>query len=563
VQLSSLKTWLNWLKGGLSDRWRLALLVFLLAYALFLVFGVGGMRGLSNMSIQWDEVTHLNGGVLLLRGDAETYFSLNAFYPPMYDLVTVGFFGVGGISVFTGRFVSVVFSLLSVYAVFEFTRRIYGVKTALVASVLLAIMPGYVWLSRVALIETMLVFFFTVSALFFFLWLREDKTLFLLLSGLTFGLGVLTKYQTIVLAAVMLTSLVVLGRGYLRKKFRKIPLLIIIALLVIVPWVLVSYQIYASKMLEQWFYALNTGNPDKALYSTGLGRFPEWYDASPIWLRVPVFYLLEMAMPYFQSYPGPSPIHPISIVLYGVGLTGLVLLAWRRKPADKYLLVWFFVVYVFFTAIPNREWRYMMPVFPVLALSAATLVISALRKAQKTWRNPQLSINKKRVVQVAAVALAVFALFGTLYSAVDAVSWVAYDDQRTLPLGDVTAYVAERLKPGENVMVLMPFNMFSEGMVQFYFYSYPSVTAHVYQYPEKPVDTYTPDFNVTELTVLCQQNNVKYALVDEYGGADFHYFNTNLSFGDVNASLTSSGRFTLDPVSFWQEPARVFVFTFS
>jgi 4-amino-4-deoxy-L-arabinose transferase-like glycosyltransferase len=513
------------------------------------------------MSIQWDEVTHLNGGALLLRGDAQTYF-LNAFYPPMYDLVTVGFFGVGGISVFAGRFVSVVFSLLSVYAVFEFARRIYGVKTALGASILLAVMPGYVWLSRMAMIETMLVFFFTVSALFFFLWVREDKIKFLLLSGLALGLGVLTKYQAIVLAAVMLTSLVILGRGCLRKKFRKIPLLIIVAVAVIVPWVLVSYQLYASKMLEQWFYALNIGNPDKALYSTGLGRFPEWYDASPDWLRVPVFYLLEMAMPYFRSYPGPSPIHPVSIVLYGVGLMGLGLLAWRRKPADKYLLVWFFVVYVFFTVIPNKEWRYMVPVFPVLALSASTLVISALGKARETWRNPQLNINKKRVVQVAAVALAVFALFGMIYSVADAANWVAHD-QITLPLEDVTAYVAERLKPGENVMVLMPFNMFSEGMVQFYFYSHPSVAAQVYQYPEKPVDTYTPDFNVTELIGLCKQNNVKYVLVDEYGGADFHYFNTTMSFDDVNATVTSSGRFMQEPVFFWQEPGRVFIFTFS
>jgi 4-amino-4-deoxy-L-arabinose transferase-like glycosyltransferase len=559
MHLSSLKTWL---KDGLSDRWRLALLVFLLIYALFLIFIVGGTQGLSNMSIQWDEVTHLNGGALLLRGDTQTYFGLSAFYPPMYDLVTAGFFGVGGISVFTGRFVSVVFSLLAVYAVFEFARRMYGVKTALGASVLLAVMPGYVWLSRVAMIETMLVFFFTVSAMFFFLWLREDKTKFLLLSGLTLGLGVLTKYQTIVLAAVMLTSLIVLGRGYLRQKLRKIPLLIIVAVLVIVPWVLVSYQLYASKMLEQWFYALNVGNPDKALYSTGLGRFPEWYDAAPVWLRVPVFYLLEMAFPYFQSYPAPSPIHPIYIVLYVVGLAGLGLLAWRRKPADKYLLIWFFVSYVFFTAIPNKEWRYMVPVFPVLALSASTLIISALRKARKTWRKPQLTIKKKRLVQTSAVVLAVFALFGTLYSIADAANWVA-NEQLALPLDEVTAYVAARLQPGENVMVLMPFNVFGAAMVQFYFYTYPSVTAQVYQYPEMPVDTYTPDFNVTELIGLCRQNNVKYVLVDEYGGAGFHYFNTTLNFADVNAALTGSGRFALEPVSFWQEPGRVFIFTFS
>ena len=559
MHLSSLETFL---KGGLSDKWRLMLIFFLFAYALFLIFVVGGVQGLSNMSIQWDEVTHLNGGALLLRGNTQTYFNLSAFYPPMYDLVTMIFFSIAGISVFTGRFVSVVFSLLSIYAVFEFTRRVYSVKNAFAASVLLAVMPGYVWLSRVAMIETMLLFFFTVSALFFFLWIREDKTKFLLLSGLALGLGVLTKYQTIVLVAAMLTSLVVLARGYLRKKLRKFLLLIVIAVAVIIPWVLVSYQLYASKMLEQWLYALNVGNPEKALYSTGLGRFPEWYDASPTWFRVPVFYLLEMAMPYFRSYPNPSPIHPISIVLYIIGLAGLVLLAWRRKPADKHLLIWFFVVYVFFTIIPNREWRYMVSVFPVLALSASALLIYTLGRAQKIWRSPQVSIKKKLIVQVASVILAVIALVGTLYSVAEAVNWVA-NEQLMLPLEDVTAYVAKSIAPSENVLVLMPFNVFGAGMVQFHFYSHPSVDAQVYQYPANPVDTYTPTFNLTELIVLCQQNNVKYVLVDEYGGAAYHYFNTTLNFADVNSTLTSSERFKLEPVSFWQEPARIFIFTFS
>ena len=53
----------------------------------------------------------------------------------MYDIFTAGFFAVGGVSVFMGRLVSVVFSLLSVYAVFEFAYRIYGAKTGLLASI--------------------------------------------------------------------------------------------------------------------------------------------------------------------------------------------------------------------------------------------------------------------------------------------------------------------------------------------------------------------------------------------------------------------------------------------
>jgi hypothetical protein len=144
----------------------------------------------------------------------------------------------------------------------------------------------------------------------------------------------------------------------------------------------------------------------------------------------------------------------------------------------------------------------------------------------------------------------------------DAANWVA-NEQLSLPLDEVAAYVAGRLQPSENVMVLMPFNVFGAAMVKFYFYSFPSVTAQVYQYPEMPVDTYTPDFNITKFIVLCQQNNVRYVLVDEYGGAGFHYFNTTLNFADVNATLTRSGRFTMEHVSFWQEPGRVFIFTFS
>ena len=173
---------IKWFKDGLT-KWRLAFLAFVVTYCLFLVFGIFQIFSITHMSIQWDEVTNLNGGLLLLRGNLQQFLSWNTFYPPMYDVFTAGFFAAGGVSIFIGRFVSIVFSLLSLYAVFEFTSRMYGAKTALLASILLAVMPGYILLSRMAMIETTLMFFFTVSTLSFFFWLKEHKNSFLALSN--------------------------------------------------------------------------------------------------------------------------------------------------------------------------------------------------------------------------------------------------------------------------------------------------------------------------------------------------------------------------------------------
>ncbi len=109
ISLNSLSAWL---KNGVN-KWRLAFLVFIIVYAFFV------MLDLSFMAIQWDEITHLNGGLRLLRGRYQEYFAFNAFYPPMFDIVTAFFFGIGGVSVFAGRFVSIVFALLSLWIVFE------------------------------------------------------------------------------------------------------------------------------------------------------------------------------------------------------------------------------------------------------------------------------------------------------------------------------------------------------------------------------------------------------------------------------------------------------------
>lgn len=210
---------------------------------------------------------------------------------------------------------------------------------------------------------------------------------------------------------------------------------------------------------------------------------------------------------------------------------------------------------------------------PVLAMSGASLIISALNKAQKTWKLPRLSVSKKRLVKISAGLLVCLTLIGIIYSTIDAYSWVA-KDQTNIPIQEATDYAATHLSSNESIIVLCPQNLFSMDIVQFYL-SAQGKNNLVLQYPLEPVDVYTPNFNITDFVQECRQNNVKYVFTYEYGG-DVPYFNTTLSAMGVYASLYESGKFQylsgnnmledlvkqgLIP-AFGTDPRRVFILTF-
>jgi 4-amino-4-deoxy-L-arabinose transferase-like glycosyltransferase len=340
-----------WLQGRFG-KWHFILLVFALAYAFLVILN------LNYIPLQWDEVNHFNGALLLIRGQIWQYAATNSFYPPIYNLVTAVYFALAGASVLTGRLVAVTFSLLSLFVVYKIAKEMYGEKTALLSGVLFAVMPGIVWLASMALIETMLIFVFCVSMLFFFRWLKNSRERDLTLSIAALVIGVLVKYQILVVAPIiMVVSVLVFGKGGFLKthaeRFVRSKRLCIGVLLVVLAAFLL-FELYASGLLNVWLYVLQVGNTGQTWYSN---RF-----------STPIFYLIEMVWPYSDK-------HPISLLLYGLGLAGLALFAYKQKPQDKFLLIWFIVIYVVFTIIPNRQWRYVTPLFPVLAISASALEI--------------------------------------------------------------------------------------------------------------------------------------------------------------------------------------------
>lgn len=522
---------LNRVKKGIN-KWRLAFLVFAVIYTLLVSLY------LSSAATQWDEVVHLNNGVYLLHGE---YEHLGYFYPPFFDGVIVVFFRFIGVSVFSARLVSVVFSILSLWVVFELAYKMYNEKTALIASVLLGLFPGYFWLSRMAMIEIMLVFFFTAAMLFFNSWLSKPQKKTLFLSGLALGLGLLTKYQMLIAVAVIIATMIILARDQLKRLFSRFALLIITILAVVTPWIIISYNIYASGMLDNWIYALQIGNPAKSIYSE---RYP-----------LPIFYFIEMTWPY-------NEVHPISPLIYIVGLLGLGLFAWRRKREDKYLLTWFILVFAFFTLVPNKHWRYVLPLFPVLAISAASLISFFYKNAEKTWRDT-ISANGKRVVKVTAALFTVLIAVGIVFSVKDSYD-LAAEYQIQIDIEGATKYACQDLRQNESIILLCPFNFFNQDMVRFYMCAEGIRKNRVFQYPELPVDSYTPIFNLTEFMSLCEQDNVKYVFTYEFGGV-VPYYNTTLNLQQIYLELYNSGNFThiSNEATFGLNPRRIFVLTFT
>ena len=501
-QPSSKPRWIR-VKGALN-KWRLAFLVLALIYFVFILLN------LTKQPMNWDEVGHLNRALELQNGFYSN-FVRDSFYPPLFSVFTWVSFDLFGASLFSARLVSAIFSVLSLWVVFELAYSMYGKKAALLSAFLLGVMPGYFWLSRLALLEVVLVFFFMLSLFLFFRWLNTRKNWLLVLSGLALGFGFLTKYQVIVIVPVMVAVIFVLGWGQLKRLFSRFALLIVTAIAVIVPWLVIVYNVLSSYVFSQWMYALQMGNPERSLYSL---RFP-----------TPIFYLVEMTWPYVD-------VHPISLLLYIVGLAGLGMFVWRRKREDKFILVWFICVFVFFTLISNREWRYVLTLFPALAISASALILFAYDKLHGTWMH-STRVNRKKTAKVAAGLLIVFLSVAVVYSIND----IYYNVKQTdinIEIDKATNYALARDALNQSIMLLCPFNYFSQDMVSFYLTASGNNQIKTYQYPTRAVDTYTPSFNTT------------------------------LNLEQIYIQLYASGNFSgiTNEATFGSNPRRIFILTF-
>ena len=390
------------------------------------------------MSLQWDEMPHLYGGLLLNRGQTSLYMTTYGYYPPLFDLITTGYLQIFGMTSIAGRLVSVTFAVLAIWVVFELSNKMYGPKNALLASILLGTMPGFFWVSRVTMLETILLFLFTLLMFFFYSWITNNSYKALFFSGLTLGIGILAKYEIIIAALAMLATVLLLLRKKLKISLAKVIVILVIAVLVAAPWFLMVYQLNGMTKFETVGYVVQSGAENRLEYSN---RF-----------FAPVFYLIEMTWPY--NY---APVHPVSLPIIILGLCGLGLFAYRRKKEDLFLLTWFIVIYLFFTAIPNKQWRYVDPLFPILAISAASFIFFLYGRV-RAWKPRLAGIGDVRIKKLVSVIFIVVIASTIAYASYDSYLMTGRD-QIHIPIDEATNYMAHHLDQNQSAVLVCASNL--------------------------------------------------------------------------------------------------------
>ncbi|MEK7845741.1 MAG: glycosyltransferase family 39 protein, partial [Nitrospinota bacterium] len=171
-------------------------LILIILFHLFFWFTIS-----SNLTIHPDEADHWVWSRFLSWGYYE--------HPPMIAFVIRFFTIIFGDTWYAIEICSQSLSFLTILFMFLLAKELFGWEVALFSVVALESMPMFFIGSTILTIDNIMIVFWIMTTYLFLKVLKEDKKGFLLLSGVTFGLGLMSKYTMILLPASIFLYLVI------------------------------------------------------------------------------------------------------------------------------------------------------------------------------------------------------------------------------------------------------------------------------------------------------------------------------------------------------------------
>jgi hypothetical protein len=397
----------------------------LILTAILVIAALPRLWAMGAVGFRGDEAVYAGqAGVLAGDHGLDRYFVLasrgnsNFLY---YQEVVAFFYWIFGVSDTIAWLVAAAFSIGTVAVVFELGRTLYSRNVGLIAAGFIALSGYAVLLGRLALLDSALVFLFTLSFLWFAKWLVTRRDVWLYAFAGCSALTIQCKVTGGLVLIIALNYLLV-SRELNRLSFRRLL------------WAGVTFLVFFIPVLVQI-----------ALKSSQLLEFLN--DSGARTTHVPLDYYADKLIS-FEWYVTP---------LMWIG--GIVLAVRRWGMGDRLLIFWLLVAGLFFQMYPLKAFNYLLPLIPALSLVAGRFVHDAA-----LWSIARLRLLRARprgrmvapLGGVAAAAAAGLLLLALAVPVVDAAKRDSY-----FGLREAARWLKANTKPDDGVMTL------SKGSAQY------------------------------------------------------------------------------------------------
>jgi 4-amino-4-deoxy-L-arabinose transferase-like glycosyltransferase len=272
-----------------------------------------------------------------------------------------------GVSNFSTRVISAVFGSMSLITTYYIGKSLYNKTTGFLSAITLAAFTTFYTFSTHAMTDIPFVFFTTAS---FYFYLQSEKNQiqnkYLLLSGLFFGLALLTKQIAALIIPIVIFSYIVLTKKSIRLIFtERILIFLATGLLLFIPWFIYMYVIFTDQFWH-WFIVYcgftRALNPIEG-HTGGYLFYLDYLSKNETYLA--------LFLPF-----------AIVLCLYKAAI--------KNKIENSFILLWITIVLVVFTFAQTKIAYYILPAFPAFALSIGALlheIMGAIRNMVKQKKN--------------------------------------------------------------------------------------------------------------------------------------------------------------------------------
>ena len=269
-----------------------------------------------------------------------------------------------GFTEFAARLPAALLGLGTVLATYLLGRRMFGSRIGLLGGAVLATSPEFIVLSRTVMHDISLAFFVTLALSFFYRAYSAERrrTVSLILFYASLGFAVLAKGPIGLILPAMVIGLFLLMRG--RLAFLKEMLLVrgtLVFLAIAAPWyVLISMR--NADYVSYFFLKQNLGNFLSKVQAT---------HPRPFYFYIPA--LLGGMLPWAFFAP---------LAVFRPLRRGFR----QIDDASLFLCLWFFVIFLFFSAATSKLETYILPAFPAVAILIARIWQELMTKADAGLR---------------------------------------------------------------------------------------------------------------------------------------------------------------------------------